>query len=553
LIAFASAQARFCRIVHRGWIGKMANTEGELARLTARTMRADEMLQASRRLMANADGSHWSLAASYHGKALYAQGRIADALAMFEQAWERADQIDDPDAAALAAIHGGACCMTLYDYAQAEEWSMREHELPRSPAATLRPSLTDLLAGARASQGNLAGARNALAEFEGAASKHSVLAYCEGDWERAVLLLRKDLDAARAAGQPIEVGDWASVLGRIARAGNQRAEAEAYLNEALTASLACPDLNRELFTRIELAGLSADFGRIAAAKEHLERSQQILDNGEDWRGHRGAFAYASALVSAAEHIRRAKSSDELWKASVETGLALRLPEKVSDGFRAAIEIFHRYHAPWEEAASLLFWARAMFAASHHRKAVETSNRAFAILDRIATPRFCDRLQTEIFRFLSIDSRATSMTMGDLRGSNIFRKEGDYWTISFAGLVLRLRDTMGMHYISRLIANPGMKFSAQDLAASARKTKLKRGGQRKTQSSRSDDRSHGDRVDQNDVARERARQMVTKRIKDATAKIRQTHPDLARHFATRIRTGYTCTYVEDRDHSGAWVT
>ena len=119
-------------------------------------MRADEMLQASRRLMAVVDGSHWSQAAAFHGKALYAQGQIADALAMFEQAWQRADQLDDPDAAALAAILGGACCMTLYDYAHAEAWCTREHKLSRSPAANLRRSLTDLLAGARVSQGNLA-------------------------------------------------------------------------------------------------------------------------------------------------------------------------------------------------------------------------------------------------------------------------------------------------------------------------------------------------------------------------------------------------------------
>ena len=42
-------------------------------------------------------------------------------------------------------------------------------------------------------------------------------------------------------------------------------------------------------------------------------------------------------------------------------------------------------------------------------------------------------------------------------------------------------------------------------------------------------------------------MVTKRIKDVIAKIRLTHPELARHLATCIRTGYTCTYVADDDH------
>ncbi len=56
----------------------------------------------------------------------------------------------------------------------------------------------------------------------------------------------------------------------------------------------------------------------------------------------------------------------------------------------------------------------------------------------------------------------------------------------------------------------------------------------------------------DLARERARLMVTKRIKDVIAKIRLTHPELARHLATSIRTGYTCAYVTDHDHPQPWL-
>src|ERR1700722_2683978 len=163
----------------------MVNTEGELDRLAPRAMR-DELLQASLRSMTGADGSHWSQAAAYQGKALYARGRTADALAMFEQAWQRADKLDDPIAGALAAGLGGGCCATLYDYPQAEQWYSRELEPARSRSvATPRRSLTDLLASARASQGDIAGARELLAEFEGAASNHFLLAYHEGDWERA--------------------------------------------------------------------------------------------------------------------------------------------------------------------------------------------------------------------------------------------------------------------------------------------------------------------------------------------------------------------------------
>ena len=530
----------------------MVNTEGELARLTAGTMRADEMLQVSRRIMAVADGTHWSQAAAYQGKALYSQGRIADALAMLEQAWQHADRIDDPVAGALAAALAGGCCMMIYGYSQAEECLTRELDRPRARLVpSLRRSLTEWLASARICQGDLAGARELLAEFEGAISGHFLLAYHEGDWERAVFLLRQKLDTARAAGQLLSVGDGASILGRIARIGNQRIEAESYLNEALRASVACPDLNRELFTRIELAVLHADFGRIAQAKEQLGRCQQILANGEDWRGHQGSFAYASALITGAEHIRKAKSSGEIWKATVERGVALRLPEKVDEGFRFAIEIFRRYHAPWEEAAAFIFWSRVLFATSRHRQAVEKNSLAFAIFDSIGSPQWSERAQTAIFRFLSIDSQAVSISMGNLRGSNTFRKEGDYWTISFQGAVFRLRDTMGMHYICQLLANPGMESSVQDLAASTHKASLKRRGRKKSSVAHRNGSTTGDPDDRDDAARERARQMVTKRIKDVIAKIRLTHPELARHLATSIRTGYTCAYVTDPDHPQSW--
>ena len=150
----------------------LVDVEGELARLASGTMRADEMLQASRRIMAVGDGSHWSQAAAYHGKGLYSQGRVADALAMFEQAWQRADQLDDPTAGALAACRGGGSCATLYDYRRAEEWYTRELDRPRSRlVASFRYSLTHLLASARMSQGDIAGARELLGEFEGAASE----------------------------------------------------------------------------------------------------------------------------------------------------------------------------------------------------------------------------------------------------------------------------------------------------------------------------------------------------------------------------------------------
>jgi hypothetical protein len=533
--------------------------ENRLSQLASGTMSADAMLEASRQVMEVAEGAQWSQAAAYRGNALYAQGRIADALTMFEDAWQRADKIDDPIACALVTAMGGSCCATLYDYAKAEQWCARELTRSRSRLiANYRFGLIHLLASARMSQGDIGGARGLLGEFEGGASKHYLLAFHEGDWERAVVLRRMELEAERAAGRLEGVANCASLLGRFARLANLRGEAQAYLHEGLAASLAAPDRNRELFIRIELAVVNADQGELERALEHLARCREIINDGEDWRGHRGAFAYAAATVEAAECLARAKGLDLVWAIPAQRNRPLKLPDGVDDGFGAAIEIFRRYHAPWEEAGALALWSRILLAAGHHRRSVEKFNLAFAIFDSFEAPaQLTDRMQAELFRFLALSSPPSPYSPEVSLGSNLFRREGDYWTISFEGSVFRLRDTMGMHYIRQLLANPGVSFSARDLAALAHPGSARRGLGKKPDSSL---REAPDRLEpldkydgQRDAAKERARLMVTKRIKDVIAKIRLTHPELARHFATSIRTGYACTYVADDEHRASWAT
>jgi len=159
----------------------------------------------------------------------------------------------------------------------------------------------------------------------------------------------------------------------------------------------------------------------------------------------------------------------------------------------------------------------------------------------------------MFRFIAISHGPSFGSPSLVPGSHFFHKEGEYWTISFEGSILRLRDTRGMHYVSRLVANPGMEFSAQDLAASASTGNRKYRRRMNPGFSISNGRAKGDRDEHEDAARERARLMVTKRIKDVIAKIRVTHPVLARHLATRVRTGHTCIYVADDDHPTRWVT
>jgi hypothetical protein len=47
---------------------------------------------------------------------------------------------------------------------------------------------------------------------------------------------------------------------------------------------------------------------------------------------------------------------------------------------------------------------------------------------------------------------------------VFRREGEYWTIAYRGEAARLRHTVGLGHLARLLGNPGRELHALDLAA-----------------------------------------------------------------------------------------
>jgi non-specific serine/threonine protein kinase len=170
---------------------------------------------------------------------------------------------------------------------------------------------------------------------------------------------------------------------------------------------------------------------------------------------------------------------------------------------------------------------------------------------------------------------------------LFRPEGDYWTIVYGGRVARLRDSVGLRHLARLLWNPHREFPAidlmRDLAAS--------GAGRRTPPERADlpavdlgaaaaclqrvrdlleslarsggrtDRAQADalRRQLDLVARdlrhlvrrrgagmdeERARVAVAKTLRATLCRIRQTHGTLADHLETALRRGYACSYRPD---------
>jgi hypothetical protein len=53
-------------------------------------------------------------------------------------------------------------------------------------------------------------------------------------------------------------------------------------------------------------------------------------------------------------------------------------------------------------------------------------------------------------------------------TNIFRREGEYWTLAYRGTVSRIKDMKGLHHIAALLRDPGKEFHAAELVTTLSK-------------------------------------------------------------------------------------
>ena len=217
--------------------------------------------------------------------------------------------------------------------------------------------------------------------------------------------------------------------------------------------------------------------------------------------------------------------------------------------------------------------------------------AIAAHAAIGAPLWEERSRAELARARG-ESAATTAS-ATATGANVFRREGEFWTVEYDGTVARLKDSKGMRDIASLLAKPGRELAALDLVRrhvgpadrSAPDPALDRGhaGEllddqaRETYKARIGDlQTEIDDLDTDPVraavardeldalaeqlaaayglggrARragdpaERARKAVTERIRDALSKMAREHPGLHRHLKTSIRTGAFCSYQPDR--------
>ena len=189
-------------------------------------------------------------------------------------------------------------------------------------------------------------------------------------------------------------------------------------------------------------------------------------------------------------------------------------------------------------------------------------------------------------------------------SNVFHREGDYWTISFAGKTVRIHQSKGLVYISELLANPNQEIHVLKLEALAHGADPSipldnqlieaesDAGEVLDRQAKSEYRARWKEISQeleearelNDLGRieklnselgslgqqlaratglggrdrrvasnvERARVRIRNTISSALVRLGESHPSLADHFATSLRTGVFCSYQPESAQSVRWV-
>ena len=255
-------------------------------------------------------------------------GRSAEAMAVLRDNWAEADAANDVTAAFATTWVAATQAFRLADPETARQWCQRELDSPRiSQAPYWRRLLLDLLGRAEAITGDLEAARRT--RDEAGVSRYAApsIALFEGRLDDAARLWQQDRADNRRTGDLYD--EWTDLLhiALLHRLQGRPEEAEALLVEALAISVDAGQPVPEVAARIELATFLADSDRAGEAREHLGRIQELMADGEDWRGLHGRAARAEAAVLAAEGQ----------------------PEPARERYAAAIETFHRLSLAWDEA------------------------------------------------------------------------------------------------------------------------------------------------------------------------------------------------------------
>ncbi len=382
------------------------------------------------------------------------------------------------------------------------------------------------------------------------------------------------LVAAHRAGWDPQPG-----LALVRLAQGDVATAAASIRDALDHPLRVPSKERPPNTQLQRAplleaqvqiGIAA--GDVARARSAADELELIADRFE-----------SKALFAGAAHAR--------GRVRLVDGDAAGAEQSLSE----AVRLWNEIGAPYESALARMTLAEAHRASgSGHRAGLE-DQAARTILDGIeAAPMAA---AAEASHDGTVDERPVA-------GANVFRREGDYWTVMFDGNTVRIRDAKGIHHLTRLLADPSREFHVLDLVAAESgvevdgreaagvplsaigdagemlDTRAKEAYRRRLaeidddieQADATGDRERGAQaaIERDFLVRElsravglsgrgrraasaseRARAGVTRAIRQAIARISEHDRALGEHLNRTIRTGTYCVYMPDPRAPAEW--
>lgn len=530
-------------------------------------------------IAANRDEQTWAEAATQYGLHLRASGRLAEGSDLHEKAWQVANRLNAATAAFATAWTAGGCSSFLLNIPDAQRWYRRELESPRvARAPHHRRWLLSLLAEVVARAGDLATAQRLFTE-SGYWQSSTELLFFLGKWDEAAAEILRQIAKLRRTGDIASLGNRLSRLANIYLVSGALEKARATAEEYLLISTIEPRLTAEMLALPILAMICVQTGQLDQARRELIRCREIMSAGENWFGLTGTVFRAEAVVASAEH--RFEDADAM--------------------FRNAVETFRRYQVPFEEAEAFYYWSRALSASGRKARSLEKLDAAIEIYRQAgAGPAWISRATAE--RDSPVADRQA-----------IFRKDGDFWIIAYGQRTFRLGNLKGLGYIANLLAQPGTRIHACDLASMANggnlppaspsavvhtkglvvtqslgdagetldhravadyrrrlvevREELARGEADNDPGAIGRARhelellgaqlaagvSRGGRLRRSSSHVERARALVTKSIRSAIERIGRNDRKLGEHLAATIQTGTFCCYLPEPNHQPRWQT
>jgi hypothetical protein len=437
-------------------------------------------------------------------------------------------------------------------------------------------------------------------------------AFLDGDFPASERWAGEALAVGQSAEPDNALQAFAGQLGTIRREQARLAEVEPQLTAIAAAQ---PDV---LMWRAALAFVHSELGHHAEARALLDGLRrhgfERMPHDNFWLSAMAQLADAIVTVADAESAAAlypllapyadrhliAAGAISFGAASRFLGMLATLLERWDEA-RAQLE-----HAlASNRGLRAIPWiAHTQVALAHHllhAPSRDAGRAATLLAEAEATARAHD-MTCLLTRIAALREPAEAAPASAPAESAVMRREGEYWTIVFAGRTIRLRDVKGLRYLAALLVEPGRELHVFDLLAVTEGTAVASGrapgGLRITREGGVERGLGADarvRAAYGEVLRdleleaseaeaaqdlgraeqararlealhaelaatyglrgqtrraaasplERARKAVYNRVTSAIARLDDEHVELARHLTKAVRTGTTCVYLPAR--------